>query len=127
MSTIGGTVGGILGGALSLAIKLVFGVVFSGKNPDGMLTPTAAGFVALGMCIGLLVGLAQVILKEAWIKVEAGFRPGREMILSKENTTIGRAEGCDIGLFGDPLIEKVHASIIQAGSRYYLEDPGTPG
>ena len=59
------------------------------------------GFVALGMCIGLLIGLAQVILKEAWVRVEAGFRAGREMILSKPEVTIGRAESCDIGLFGD--------------------------
>ena len=84
------------------------------------------GFVALGMCIGLLVGLAQVILKEAWIKVEAGFRAGREMILAKERTTIGRAEACDIGLFGDNQIEKLHAIILQAGNRYYVEDEHTP-
>ena len=43
------------------------------------------------------IPLAQVVLKEAWIKVEAGFRPGREIMLSKDETLIGKAEGCDIG------------------------------
>ena len=73
------------------------------------------GFVALGMCIGLLVGLAQVILKEAWIKVEAGFRSGREMILAKDKTSIGRAEGVDIPLFGDAAVGRLHAHIVQRG------------
>lgn len=121
---IGGTAGGVVGGLLALVLK-VAGKIFN-KPEEWLWSPTATGFVILGMCIGLLVGLAQVILKEAWIKVEAGFRPGREMILAKERTTIGRAEGCDIGLFGDNAIEKLHASILLDGNRYYLEDASTP-
>lgn len=124
---VGGTFGGLLGGVLALAMRIVWAGVFSGKRLDELWSPTATGFVALGMCIGLLVGLAQVILKEAWIKVEAGFRPGREMILAKETTTIGRAEGCDLGLFGDMECDKMHARIVLAGSQYYVEDAGTPG
>lgn len=124
---LGGTAGGVLGGILSLFLQGVWSGLFRGKDPGSLWSPTAWGFVALGMCIGLLIGLAQVILKEAWIRVESGFRPGREKILTKEKTTIGRAESCDIGLFGDNTIEKLHASIIQSGQRYFLEDAGTPG
>ena len=46
--------------------------VFTGKPESWLWSPTSTGFVALGMCIGLLIGLAQVILKEAWLKVETG-------------------------------------------------------
>jgi len=81
----------------------------------------------LGLCIGLLIGLAQIILKEAWIRVESGFRSGRELIVSKDLLTIGRAENCDIGLFGDPGVEKLHAKIVQRGGEYLIEDAGTPG
>jgi hypothetical protein len=123
---IGGTAGGVLGGTLSLLLSTAWTGIFRDKDPLALWSPTATGFVALGMCIGLLIGLAQVILKEAWIKVEAGFRAGREMILSKEKTTVGRAEACDLGLFGDPAVEKLHAQIVLAGSRYYLEDARTP-
>jgi hypothetical protein len=132
---MGGTAGGILGGTIALLLKIGWENILGRKGDVGdsglldlrsLWSPTATGFVALGMCIGLLVGLAQVILKEAWIKVEAGFRAGREMILAKERTTIGRAEACDIGLFGDNTIEKFHASILQAGNRYYVEDASTP-
>jgi pSer/pThr/pTyr-binding forkhead associated (FHA) protein len=79
------------------------------------------------MCIGLFIGLAQVILKEAWVRVEKGFRPGRELILTRPETTIGRAEGCDIGLFGDPEVEKTHLRIVRRGGEYLAVDAGTPG
>jgi hypothetical protein len=123
---IGGTLGGLLGGVLSLLLRLSWSRIFSGKDPESLWSPTAMGFVALGMCIGLLIGLAQVILKEAWVRIEVGRRAGKEMILTKEKTSIGRAEACDIGLFGDNTIEKFHAWILQSGNRYYVEDSRTP-
>jgi hypothetical protein len=125
-TVIGGTVGGVLGGSLALALGLLWHRI-KPEGEDWLWSPTAMGFVALGMCIGLLVGLAQVILKEAWIKVEAGFRAGREMILAKETTSVGRAEGSDIALFGDPGVEKLHANIVLDSGRYFLVDSTTPG
>jgi len=119
---IGGTVGGLLGGLLAWAFRAVLGAILSGKNQQWLWTPTALGFVALGACIGLLVGMAQVFLKEAWVKVESGFRAGREMILAKENIVIGRGEGSDVALFGDSGVEKSHAEILKVGNQYYIED-----
>ena len=125
---LGGAVGGLLGSILYLLFGAAFGGVF-GKvvDVDKMWTPAAAGFVALGLCIGLLIGLAQVILREAWLKVEKGFRPGRELIVSKEQVVIGRGEACDIGLFGDNGVERTHARILRKGDRYVLIDADTPG
>ncbi len=100
---IGGGVGGLLGGLLYALSR----VSLKHMSPDQwdllrkLWTPAALGFVILGLFIGLLIGLAQVILKQAWLKVEKGFRPGRELIVSKEQVVIGRGEACDIGLFGD--------------------------
>jgi FHA domain len=129
---MGGTVGGLVGGSLSLLIKFAFAGsalswMFKNKDTELQWTPNAVGFVLLGACIGLLVALAQIILKEAWIKVEAGFRPGREMILAKDSTSIGRAESSDIALFGDAGVERSHAHIVQKDGQYFLEDNDTPG
>ena len=123
---LGGTLGGIMGGILSLLLLAGWTRVLGGdpEVESRLWSPSAWGFVALGACIGLLIGLAQVILKEAWLKVEAGFRKGREVILTKPEITIGRAESCDIGLFGDPQIEKLHARIRREGNRYVLVDEG---
>ncbi|MBV9121969.1 MAG: FHA domain-containing protein [Planctomycetes bacterium] len=124
--TLGGTVGGLAGGALFLVFKGIWTGIFRGKPADLLWSPSATGFVALGLCIGLLIGLAQVILKEAWIRVESGFRAGRELILSKDEVIIGRSEASDIGLFGDAGVERTHAYIQRRGGRYLLVDAGTP-
>jgi hypothetical protein len=121
---LGGTAGGMLGGLIAFALRGMSAIVFSDKDWDRLLSPTALGFVALGSCIGLLVGLAQVLLKDAWVRVEAGFRPGREMILSKAQTSVGRAEGSDIPLFGDAAVEKVHVHIVLDGGRFFVEEAG---
>ena len=89
--------------------------------------PAPPGFVALGLCIGLMIGVAQVVLKEAWLHVEAGFRAGRELLLTRPVLTIGRAEACDLGLFGDPAVERLHARIVRQGDRYLIADAGTAG
>jgi hypothetical protein len=122
---IGGSAGGTLGGCVFLILRAFFNAVFSDKEGVSLWSPSATGFVALGACIGLAIGLAQVILKEAWLKVESGFRAGREIILSKDEITIGRAEGCDIGLYGDPAVERIHARIVREGGHFLLSDTGT--
>jgi len=124
---LGGTVGGLLGGILSLLLKAVWGGIFRNKPIDELWSPSGMGFVALGMCIGLMIGLAQVIFRESWVRVESGFRAGRELILSKPVVTIGRAEACDIGLFGDPTVDRLHARLLRQGNLYLVSDAGSAG
>jgi hypothetical protein len=122
---LGGLIGGLLGGFLYLQLRDRWAHLFPGK--DDLWSPSAIGFVALGSCIGLFIGVAQVVLQDAWIKVESGFRQGRELLLTRTTMTIGRAESCDLGLFGDNTIERLHARILRQGGQYLIEDAGTGG
>jgi FHA domain len=122
---LGGALGGFIGGFFSLVLHGLWGLLFQHKPQDRLWSPSSSGFIILGLCIGLLIGLAQIILKEAWVRVEQGFRKGREMLLQKGEVTIGRAERCDIGLFGDPLVEKLHARIVQQNGQYFVVDAGS--
>jgi Inner membrane component of T3SS, cytoplasmic domain len=124
---LGGLVGGILGGTLVVLFRHAWESAFHDKPSADLWSPSASGFIALGACLGLSIGLAQVILKPAWVRVEKGYRAGRERLLSKAETSIGRAEACDIGLFGDPQVERSHARIILQGNAYAVADTGTPG
>lgn len=124
---LGGTVGGLLGGIGTVVLRGLWKGLFADKPSDRLWSPTAIGFVVLGVCIGLLVGLAQVILKEGWLRVESGFRAGRELLLNRDAVTIGRAEGCDVGLFGDAGVDPRHACIQRQGKRYVLIDAGSNG
>jgi hypothetical protein len=117
---LGGGIGGLLGGAVAWQMDEV-GVRLA-PDKGGLWSPSLTGFVVLGLCIGLLIGVAKVALKEAWLKVEAGFRKGRELLLDKPQLTIGRAESCDLGLFGDPAIERLHARIYQQDGRHFIAD-----
>ena len=122
---LGGSLGGLAGGLLFLLMRGAWGSAL-GDRANEFWSPSATGFVALGLCIGLFIGLAQVILKEAWIKVVEGFRAGRELMLTRPKMTIGRAEGCEIALFGDNGVERQHALICLEGGRYFVEDLQTP-
>ncbi len=114
---IGGVIGGILGGLCTAGLEVL--------QTRLDRTRQISGQVLLGASIGLVIGLAQVILKEAWIKVESGFWAGRELMLSREVTTVGRAEFCDIGLFGDNAVERLHARILLRDNRYLVADEGS--
>jgi hypothetical protein len=110
---LGGFLGGLLGG-------LPFAVLAAAGDRYFPRSGLTVGLVVFGTCIGLLIGLAQVVLKEAWVRVVSGFRAGRELMLTKDETVIGRAEGCDLGLFGDAAVEKRHAAIRLKNNRYLL-------
>ena len=117
---LNGVYGGLFGG---FAGGLPFGLLLGVQSlPRSKL---AIGLVILGLCIGLLIALAQVFLKEAWVLVESGRRAGRQLLLTKDETTVGRAESCDLGLFGDNTIEKLHARILLKSNRYLVDDAET--
>jgi len=122
---LGGFLGGLLGGLLYLVLRAYYISRFAAKPEELLWSPSGLGFAVLGICIGLMIGLAQVLLKEAWLKVEAGFRKGRELILDGGETTLGRSEDCDIGLYGDPQVDRLHAKILRRGADFLVEDAGS--
>ncbi len=120
--SLGGLAGGLLGGLL--LVKMLSSEALPEGNADPMWSPGAIGFVVLGCSIGLAFGLAQVLFKEAWLRVDTGFRPGRELILSRSVTTIGSTAACDVRLFGDPTVEPRHVQILSGPEGYLLAPIG---
>jgi hypothetical protein len=118
---VGGALGGSAGGLLFTLLDL------TGLRDSMPRFALALSLVVLGSLVGLLVGLAQNILKEGWIRVESGSKPGLEFVLAKPETTLGRAESCDLGLLGDPTIDRVHARIHQQEGSFLLADAGSEG
>jgi hypothetical protein len=112
---IGGGLGGLVGGAL-----------FSWIAQAGADMPMrATGFMILGLSIGALIGLTQVVLKEAWLTVVDGFRPGRQVILSEATTYLGRGDHLPLPLLGyaGRDLESEHARITrQPDGQYTIQD-----
>lgn len=118
---IGGALGGLVGG-------LLFGPIGNALSTATGMASRATGFVIMGLAIGAMIGIVQIILREAWVTVVDGFRTGRQLILSRPVTVMGRAEHISLpflGNFGKPL-EMEHARIVrQADGRFLLEDNNT--
>lgn len=89
---LGGALGGLLGGLLFDPLQ---SLVSSGTG----MSSRATAFVILGLAIGACIGLAQVVLREAWLTVVDGYRPGRQIIL-RPLTTLGRAEHLPLPFIG---------------------------
>jgi hypothetical protein len=115
---LGGSVGGFLGGALFIMFFLVLSPM-SGR---------AVALVILGMCIGLSIGLAQVVLRDAWLTVEEGFRPGRQLLLSQRQTFLGTSEKANLIFiaFGAKGVEPLHLCIVRLqDGTYEVRDNGS--
>jgi hypothetical protein len=95
---------------------------------DSGMSSRATAFVILALCIGALVGLAQVVLKEAWLTVLDGYRAGRQLILSQPITSLGRADYLALPFLG-PMnrdVEAEHVTITRrADGSYVVEDNHT--
>jgi pSer/pThr/pTyr-binding forkhead associated (FHA) protein len=109
----GGWVGGFVGGLL---FDLIGSISQSGL-PSRFITLSA-----IGLSIGLFIGLVQELTKAAWLAVEAGRLRGRQYRIEGATATIGRAEENPIGLFGDAGVQPRHAVISRQGGNYSIRN-----
>lgn len=117
-----GVIGGALGGSVG---GLLFGMM---AGPGAEISSRAAAFVILGVCIGALIGLTHVILKEAWLTVVDGYGAGRQLILSQTETVLGRGDHLPLPFLGyaGRNLESEHVRISrQPDGRYVVEDNGS--
>jgi hypothetical protein len=123
---IGGAVGGLVGGIVSVVIRSLWGVVFRDADARSLWSANATEFVALGAGIGLAVALVQIVLRDAALRVESGAGPDRQLLLTRSETSIGRAASCEVDLGDDTAVEPVHAKITRQDAGWVLADAGTP-
>lgn len=116
---IGGVVGALLGGLLFDPINYIIG-------GDDAASSRAVGFTVIGLVTGLMVGIVELIAREAWLKMLAGPLAGKEFVLYKDPTSIGSSPKREVYLFKDPDVEPVHALIHRVGEGYEIEDQKAP-
>ncbi|MCU0227160.1 MAG: FHA domain-containing protein [Bryobacterales bacterium] len=114
---------GVLGGMLGAGIGGILFDPIANQLNSGDLS-RAVGFAVFGLSTGVAMGLVESALKERWLYVAAGPLAGKQFILYKPVTTIGRSQGCDIYLFKDPSIQNVHASLERRGPGLWLTPRG---
>ena len=132
-----GAVGGFVAGALTSSTFDMIGqavgkmLVAANSAQGGQVTETggpsrAVYFVVLGATIALFIGLAERVLRSAWVRLSLGRNEGKEWVIDRPQVLIGRSESAQIPLFGDPNIAPAHAYILHKGGAYILADAGSP-
>ncbi|MDH7601188.1 MAG: FHA domain-containing protein, partial [Armatimonadota bacterium] len=123
---VNGTVGGFIGGGLGGCIFEI--LVWLNKGGVANFPPELIRFISFGStgaAIGLFIGLAGELAKQAWLVRFVGINEGKQFVLEKPETVLGRSELVDIPVFGDPDVAERHAMIVRQGERFYIEDLGS--
>ncbi len=130
----GGLLGGFIGGFIfdlvaSVIAQPVQGVASSASGHGGIIEiggpSRAIGITTIGALTGLFIGLVEEYFKQAWVRVLAGAKEGKDYIISNPVTVLGRDERADVPLFGDPTLAPQHAAIRMENGRHLLLDGGT--
>ncbi len=126
---VGGFLGGLIGGSAFETLVWISRGGLLPLPPGAMkIVPSAVRFIAYaitGGAIGLFIGFIEEVTRKAWLIRLIGRNEGKEILLYKESTTLGRDEYADIPIFGDPDVAPKHAVITAVGQRHFIQDVGS--
>ena len=114
---LGGVVGGLLGGLSFDPIDLLL----IGEHKPSALWSRLIGLALIGASVGSLIGVVELLARDAWLRMTQGPLAGKEFLLFKDVMNIGASPRSDIYLFNDPLVIAQHAIIRATGDECEIE------
>ena len=114
---IGGVVGGLVGGLLFDPIDQFL----LGPDRTSAHMSRLIGIGAIGACVGMMIGVVELLARDAWLRMTQGPLKGKEFLLFKEVMNVGSSPRSDLYLFNDPLVAEHHAVIRAVGDEYEIE------
>ena len=114
---LGGTLGGLFGGLLFDPID----VILLGQDKPSAHWSRLVGFVVIGAGVGGMIGLVELLARDAWLRMTQGPLTGKEFLIFKDVMTIGASPRSDLYLFNDPQVVRDHAIIRAAGEECEIE------
>jgi len=119
---IGGMIGGLIGGLFFDPINYL---TSGGTFLEGVEASRAIGFSIIGGTVGFMIGVVEMLTRDAWLLMTAGPLVGKQFIIYKNPTMLGSSPKCEIYLFKDASIEPNHAAIHTIRDGYEIEDRGS--
>jgi hypothetical protein len=114
---LGGVVGGLLGGLLFDPIDMIF---LGSHQPNAFLS-RLIGFAVVGGAVGALIGIVELLARDAWLRMTQGPLAGKEFLIFKDVMNIGASPRSDIYLFNDPAVAQHHAVLRAVGDECEIE------
>jgi hypothetical protein len=114
---LGGIIGGIFGGLLFDPIDLLL----LGFDKPSAHWSRLIGIVVIGGSVGAMIGVVELLARNAWLRMVEGPLAGKEFILFKDTMKVGASTRSDIYLFNDPDVAQQHAVIRTTGDIHEIE------
>jgi hypothetical protein len=114
---LGGVVGGLFGGLLFDPIDQIF----LGPDKPSSHWSRLIGFGVIGLSVGVMIGVVELLARDAWLRMTQGPLTGKEFLLFKDVMNIGSSPRSDIYLFNDPQVADHHAMIRAVGDECEIE------
>ncbi len=114
---LGGVVGGLLGGLLFDPIDLLM----LGRDRPSAAVSRLVGFLAIGASVGAMIGVVELLARDAWLRMTQGPLSGKEFLIFKDVLLVGSSPRSDIYLFNDPEVLDHHATLRSIGDECEIE------
>jgi hypothetical protein len=114
---LGGIVGGLLGGLLFDPIDLIL----LGADKPSAHWSRLIGFAVIGASVGAMIGVVELLARDAWLRMTQGPLTGKEFLIFKDVMSVGASPRSDIYLFNDPMVADNHALIRAVGDDCEIE------
>jgi hypothetical protein len=123
---VGGLLGGLIGGSTYERLSVLLQMVVS--RDLGLSAGGAIGLTVLGIFVGGLVGLVEVVMRTAWLRFTRGLLEGQTVTLDprRKEQVLGAANDCAIVIPGDPDVLRHHAAILREGAAFIVEPRDGP-
>jgi hypothetical protein len=115
---LGGIVGGLMGGLLFDPID----IVLLGVDKPSAHWSRFVGLGVIGASVGVMIGVVELLARDAWLRMTEGPLAGKEFLLFKDVLRIGSSSQSDVYLFNDELVASHHATLRAVGDEYELEN-----
>ena len=114
----GGIIGGLLGGLLFDPIDLIL----LGIDKPSAHWSRPIGLAVIGASVGAMIGVVELLARDAWLRMVKGPLAGKEFLLFKDVMHLGSSPRSEIYLFNDPLVAAHHATLRAVGDHCEMEN-----
>jgi hypothetical protein len=114
---LGGLVGGLLGGLMFDPI----GQFITAEDSISGDTSRLVGVAVVGLCVGLMIGIVELLARDAWLRMIKGPLAGKEFLMFKDTMTVGKSPRSDLYIFNDDAVADSHATLRMSGEDVELE------
>ncbi|MCS7303752.1 MAG: FHA domain-containing protein [Thermoguttaceae bacterium] len=120
---LGGIVGGLLGGLFFDPID----ILLLGIEKPSAHWSRLVGLAVIGASVGAMIGVVELLARDAWLRMVRGPLAGKEFLLFKDVMHIGSSPRSDLYLFNDPGVAPQHGILRAVGDEYEIQSASEGG